>query len=61
MTEPLTMQANLPKMGYMDHAFPIPTIEVMKVELQKAMTGAESVDQALKNIEVSHAAERARR
>jgi raffinose/stachyose/melibiose transport system substrate-binding protein len=61
MTEPLTMQANLPKMGYMDHAFPIPTIEVMKVELQKAMTGAESVDQALKNIEASHAAERARR
>lgn len=61
MTEPLTMQANLPKMGYMDHAVPIPTIEVMKVELQKAMTGAETVDQALKNIEASHAAERARK
>jgi raffinose/stachyose/melibiose transport system substrate-binding protein len=61
MTEPLTMQANLPKTGYMDHAFPIPTIEVMKVELQKAMTGAETVDQCLKNIEASHAAERARK
>jgi raffinose/stachyose/melibiose transport system substrate-binding protein len=61
MTEPLTMQTNLPKMGYMDHAFPIPTIEVMKVELQKAMTGASTVDQALRNIEASHAAERARR
>jgi raffinose/stachyose/melibiose transport system substrate-binding protein len=58
MTEPLTLQVNLPKMGYMDHAFPIPTIEVMKVELQKAMTGAETVDQALKNIEASHASER---
>jgi raffinose/stachyose/melibiose transport system substrate-binding protein len=61
MTEPLTMQANLPKMGYMDHAFPIPTIEVMKVELQKAMTGASTVDQALRNIEASHATERAKR
>ncbi|AEF80199.1 ABC transporter substrate-binding protein [Leadbettera azotonutricia] len=61
MTEPLTMQASLPKMGYMDHAVPVPTIEVIKVELQKAMTGAESVDQALKNIEASHAAERTRR
>ncbi|MDR1420113.1 MAG: ABC transporter substrate-binding protein [Treponema sp.] len=61
MTEPLTMQANLPKMGYMDHAFPIPTIEVMKVELQKAMTGSSTVDQALRNIEASHATERARK
>lgn len=61
MTEPLTMQADLPKTGYMDHAFPIPTVEVMKVELQKAMTGAETVDQCLKNIEASHAAERARK
>jgi raffinose/stachyose/melibiose transport system substrate-binding protein len=58
MTEPLTLQVNLPKMGYMDHAFPIPTIEVMKVELQKAMTGVETVDQALRNIEASHARER---
>ncbi|MDR1287162.1 MAG: extracellular solute-binding protein [Treponema sp.] len=61
MTEPLTIQANLPKMGYMDHAVPIPTIEVMKVELQKAMIGTSTVDQALRNIEASHAAERARR
>ena len=61
MTEPLAMQAELPKMGYMDHAVPIPTVEVMKVELQKAMTGAVTVDQALKAIEASHAAERARK
>jgi raffinose/stachyose/melibiose transport system substrate-binding protein len=60
MTEPLAMQANLPKMGYMDHAVPIPTIEVMKVELQKAMIGASTVEQALRNIEASHAAERGR-
>ena len=61
MTEPLSMQASLPKMGYMDHAVPISTVEVMKIELQKAMTSAQSIDVTLKNIEASHAAERARK
>jgi raffinose/stachyose/melibiose transport system substrate-binding protein len=57
-TDPFTKQLDLPKMGYFDHAFPIPVIEVMKVQLAKAMAGEVSVDQALAAIEAAHAAER---
>ena len=57
-TPAFTMQFELPKMGYFDHAFPIPVIEVMKVQLAKAMAGEVSVDRALEAIEAAHAAER---
>jgi raffinose/stachyose/melibiose transport system substrate-binding protein len=57
-TEPFTKQFNLPKMGYFDHAFPIPVIEVMKVQLAKAMAGEVTVDQALQAIETEHAGQR---
>jgi len=57
-TEPFTKQFNLPKMGYYDHAFPIPVIEVMKVQLAKAMAGEVTVDQALQAIETEHAGQR---
>jgi raffinose/stachyose/melibiose transport system substrate-binding protein len=57
-TEPFSKQFNLPKMGYFDHAFPIPVIEVMKVQLAQVMAGEVTVDQALATIESAHAAER---
>jgi ABC-type glycerol-3-phosphate transport system substrate-binding protein len=59
-TEAFTKQLDLPKMGYMDHAFPNPVIETMKIDLVKAMTGVETLDQCLKNIEASHASLRGR-
>jgi raffinose/stachyose/melibiose transport system substrate-binding protein len=58
LTPPFTDQLSLPNMNYMDHACPVPVIETIKVELQKAMMGTISVDQALKNIETAHAKER---
>jgi len=57
---PFTDQANLPKMGYFDHAFPIPVIEELKVDIQKLMQGSESVDDALAAVEKVHAGERSK-
>lgn len=57
-TDPFKVQLDLPKMGYADHAFPIPVIEVMKVQLAKAMSGSVTVDEALAAIEKAHAKER---
>ncbi|MDR2370067.1 MAG: extracellular solute-binding protein [Treponema sp.] len=56
--EPLTSQLDLPKSMYFDFAFPTPVVTVMKVELSKALTAAETVEQCLKNIEAAHARER---
>jgi raffinose/stachyose/melibiose transport system substrate-binding protein len=53
-----TDQASLPKTGYFDHAFPIPVIEVIKVQLQKLMQGETSVDDALAVVEAEQAKHR---
>jgi raffinose/stachyose/melibiose transport system substrate-binding protein len=55
-----TDQAKLPKMGYFDHAFPIPVIEELKVDIQKLMQGSETVQAALEAVEKVHAEERAK-
>ncbi|MEQ8699899.1 MAG: hypothetical protein RLT05_25490, partial [Bauldia litoralis] len=52
-------QNDKPKIQFLDHAFPIPVIEVIKVELQKIMqNNGYTVDEALAAIEAAHVAER---
>lgn len=53
--------AAAPKMQFFDHAFPIPVVEVLKVELQKVMANnGYTTAEALAAVEAAHAAERAK-
>lgn len=53
--------AAAPKMQYLDHAFPIPVVEVLKVQLQKIMQDdGYTTAEALAAVEAAHAIERAK-
>jgi hypothetical protein len=48
-------------LNHLDHAFPIPVVEVLKVQLQKIMQDdGYTTAEALAAVEAAHAAERAK-